>query len=120
MNNTTLEKFMIGMEQRIAAQMLSPSVIIEFQPGYYDQIEMKLRGYIWSEPLQHLTIQYPANWWEGVKKRWFTPRMLTRWPVLYTVHEIDIKTLYPNYRPSIPDQEYTLGIYHDSFDGLIE
>ena len=32
----------------------------------------------------HIDIEYPSNWWEAFKDRWFSEWMLNRWPVKMT------------------------------------
>ena len=38
-------------------------------------------------------IKYPADWWQSFKERWYPNWAKKRWPVCYTVFDIEI--LYP-------------------------
>lgn len=102
--SVVLEKLKIGAEIALSPYLLDVHVVVEC-------LAMKVRGFIWSEQHQHIEIKYPRDWWQAFKERWFSKRMLERWPVEYKMHNIDVKTLYPNYRPSIPDQEYRIRLF---------
>lgn len=45
-----------------------------------------------------LTIQYPADWWQALKKRWFPCWALQRWPVRMHVHTVTASIQYRNPR----------------------
>lgn len=70
-----------------------------------------IRSYILSEQLNNIRreVEYPSDWWQAFKGRWFTKKMLKRWPVKMKKHviDIDIKALYPELtaKISIPDTQ---------------
>lgn len=41
-------------------------------------------------------VEYPANWWQHFKERFFPNWALEKWPVLYKTESITIKALFPN------------------------
>ena len=47
--------------------------------------------------IQHY-IRYPKDWWEAVKERWFPVWLIKKFPVQYTVIDID----YPRYKAVCP------------------
>lgn len=71
-----------------------------------DNILSRVRGYIWAEQLAQHIVEYPADWWQALKARWFPTWALRRWPVRKTRHKIDLKAIYPKLRLARPDEPY--------------
>lgn len=105
----TLEKLRLRLQQVLSRELLDVQVDIE--DSFFDSIIVTLQGFIWSTQEQHVEIEYPCDWWQAFKERWFGLWLLRRWPVEYKRHVLDIKTLYPNFRPVVSDQAYRLGIF---------
>lgn len=56
-----------------------------------------------GEQLHTISVNYPADWWQHFKLRWF-PKWLTRkYPVEYKTVSYDIKALYSTLKPSLPE-----------------
>ena len=72
---------------------------VDISRDFADAVEFSIRGYIWQEKLNHTEIEYPADWWQAFKKRWFPKWLLNRYPVKNILHVIDIAAMYPNYKP---------------------
>ena len=79
---------------------------------------MRIKGFVWAEEksAQYQKIQYPYNWWEAFKERWFTKQMLKMWPVKYKIIVIDVKTIYPTLKAKIPKHERVLSIRRFDYD----
>ena len=107
----TLEKLEFGIRQVLSKHFLDMQFKVKAESLFSDII-VSIRGFIWSTQHQHVEIEYPRDWWQAFKERWFGPWLLKRWPVEYKRHVLDIKALYPNFRP-IPDQEYRLRIFRE-------
>ena len=73
-----------------------------------DNIRIEVRGFVWEEQLERRETSYPADWWQAFKERWFPEWAQRRWPIKYTHYIVDIKALYPDLHPSIPDREYRI------------
>ena len=43
-----------------------------------------------------VTIEYPADWWQAFKKRWFPGWALERWPVLLQCHKVETHRVCPH------------------------
>jgi hypothetical protein len=109
MNNTArLEKVKIGLQQALSEHLLDVSV--NFDYGVAPHIVAQVRGYIWGESVEPRTIKHPRDWWQAFKERWSPRWALRRWPVVYTVHDISAKVLYPNLRVQLPREKYSLVI----------
>lgn len=77
---------------------------------HFDVIEViagrmafRLAATILSEP-QNYKIKHPANWWEAVKERFLPDKLKKKYPVKYTVYDINVRTFYP--KTSLPDLEH--------------
>ncbi len=69
-----------------------------------------LNGFIWGEKLEPKKIQYPRDWFQAFKERWYPKRLLRRWPVLLTTHLITAYALYPDFRRAMPNERSVMDI----------
>lgn len=109
-----LERMQIGLNQMVSSDVLSNlRAHIEYTADY---CAIELRTFVWAEKeeQQKQTVKYPANWWQGVKERWFPKWALKRWPVVYTVFTYSVKVLYPQLNVSLPNQT---AVFMVSVDG---
>lgn len=75
-------------------------------------IERDCRGYIETIVARFLSdnqdynkvIEYPSDWWQAFKDRWFPDWLKRRYPVTMTVHEISAHTIYPHIKVAKPEQ----------------
>lgn len=104
-----LEKLKIGLQAFISNELIDASVDIA-RDYLTNHIAVEIRGYIWSEKetVQKQSVSFPSNWKESFKQRWFSRWMLAKWPVKYTKFCVDVKAIYPEFRPSLPNQTYRL------------
>lgn len=106
-----LEKIKIAIVQRISNRLLDQIVeVSEIDSFIHDAIDLRLHGYLWGETAKAEPIQYPSDWWQAFKQRWFPRWALARWPVRLTTHHITLRTLYPNFRISMPSEAHVLKI----------
>lgn len=113
-----LEKLRIRLHYNISSYLLSPEVLIDYDSSFIDDIGIAIKGFIWAEQIERIEIKYPLNWWQAFKDRWFAGWMLKRWPVEYKINLIDVKSLYPNFRPSIPSEASFLALFRsDHLEG---
>lgn len=105
----TLEKIKIATIKRVSEHLLDPSVTFSDVDGFIsDDIDIMVKGYIWGETGKTETIRYPRTWWDAFKVRWFSAGMIAHWPADFTIHEISTKTLYPNFKISLPRETSVL------------
>lgn len=114
MSIVELERIRLGVQLALSEHLLDARVDIERM--IIDHFTVSLRGYLWGEKVHNETIKYPRDWYQSFKARWFPAWALRRWPVVYTVHTIDITALYPDLRISVPDNRHTLILHHSTGD----
>lgn len=73
--------------------------------SFYDEAARKmvaeLSFKIATKKFEAKTVRFPADWWEAFKNRWFTPRMLKRWPVKFSEVTLEANAYHPSV--AIPD-----------------
>ena len=104
-----LEKLKIGLKTYISEELLDAGV--EMEQTYIGHITALIHGYVWGESVgEPKIIRYPRDWWQAVKMRWFPRWALRRWPAIETVHHIDAKVFYPNFRVSLPKEKNWMSV----------
>ncbi len=103
----TLTKLRIGLETMISEEFLINGDVNFVEDFTNRAIRVQIRGYLWSEEVDETGISYPQDWWQAFKDRWFTRRMLARWPVIFTNITVSTRALYPGFKPAIPDHQFT-------------
>ena len=93
-----LERLRFRMGEFITKESLT-FVTVEFLENHFtDSIIFNWRAAIAGQGLR--TIQYPKDWWQSFKERWFPKKFKKRWPIEYKI--IDIYALYPSI--AMPDK----------------
>jgi len=100
--NVDLEKIKIGIYHRVEGKLIDCRVDVSEYEGFVcDAVDAKLTGFLWGERGEPLIIEYPENWIEGIKARWFPAWLKKRFPVRLVSHSITTRTLYPHFRISL-------------------
>lgn len=121
MNQTSktvsLEKIRFGMQQVFSDHFLGAQAE-SFVDHLVGQFGVRVSGYLWGESVKSYTVRYPRDWKEALKEKWYEiDDYYLRWlpesfkrkhPVIYTVHNFDLKALYPDIKVSLPDNRHTL------------
>ena len=113
MYKAQLEKLKIGLVQQISQHLLDVSVDADdISKQIVGDIVMQVRGYVWAEQesVRHQEIRYPKDWWQAAKGRWFPAWARSRWPVEDKVVVIDVRAIYPEFRPAVPKERVVLHI----------
>ena len=115
-DEVTLEKLRLGIHQVVSPWLLDAEVRA-MESIISDQIEIAVRGAVWSEKVPDvLTYKWPADWWQAFKDRWFPAWALARWPVEWEAHTVDFKIIYPGFRASVPHEEFRIRAFVDGTD----
>ncbi len=87
------------VNQRHLAQLVDMEIICK---RIGENLVYQLQGCLLGEQARQEICEYPADWFEAFKERWYPRRALVRWPVKRTKYIVNIKAVYPDYRPSLP------------------
>ena len=89
----------------------------EFEDHYTNRIVYEFKKRIASECLEKVEHQYPKDWIQSIKHRWFPNWLLKFFPVEYQVIKIDVLALYP--KISLPNKDHVVIAIIDPFS-LVE
>lgn len=106
-NTVELEKIRMGMIQTFSEYLLDVDMEI-IQRHITDAFSVNIKGYLWGEEAAKREIQYPQDWWQAFKERWFPKCLLKKYPVIYTHIVMEAKAIYPNFRQSLPNESCTI------------
>src|SRR5690242_19260424 len=103
-----LEKIKLAIAEGVSGELLDAMIEHKYFCDDFIKNRMTLlvHGYVWGESGETRTIRYPATWWDALKQRWFPRWLLARYPATYREHEISLKTLYPNFKISMPHETH--------------
>lgn len=83
-----------------------------------ERLTMTVVSNVLAEHLGAEAVSFPADWWQGVKARWFPAWALKRWPVQRRTIKLDAYELHPRLRVADGDRHPRV-IVSDSFaEGL--
>lgn len=60
-----------------------------------------IRQKVFGRKLKEITCEWPADWWQAFRARWFPRWWLRRWPVRYERRQLVAHELYPELK--MPD-----------------
>ncbi len=71
------------------------SSVSQYYDIYLRGMVVNLTRSVWSRRIGLDTIEYPADWWQAFKERFFPAWMIRRWPVKMTTVNIEAWHEYP-------------------------
>ena len=111
-----LEQLRVGLVQEISKELLGVRCGIDQVSDFIrDSLRLQVHGFVWAEKesARHQEIKYPCDWWAAFKVRWFPQWALRRWPAEYKKIVIDVKAIYPEFRPALPKEPLVLCIQRE-------
>ena len=109
-----LESLKLMAEAYVSAELLDQLAngckVGVFWNDILDGLVVKLTARITSQELDCIMVEYPMNWWEAFKERWFPAWVKARWPVTWLVRTVTSYGLYP--KVAMPHQCSTIYIQH--------
>jgi hypothetical protein len=111
-----LEKIRFGLQTRLSKEIANAEVRW-YEDHLTDTIVFEVRGFVWAEKksAKEFNYEFPADWWQAFKARWFPAWAKKRWPVQMQKIHIDVKAIYPEFRPAMPQEQYRLMIHKAEF-----
>jgi hypothetical protein len=90
---------------------ISRGELLQYQGFYASErlapmnADMLVRNFVmtWAGMQSTHSVQYPANWWEAVKERWFPVWAQARWPVRRITWTVDAWRLFRNLPAHVQD-----------------
>jgi len=105
-----LEKVRISVENEVPRETLIDMTVECIEDRIVGRFRYQLRGYLWGERIGKQSCEWPADWWQHFKQRWFPRWALRRWPVMMARRDFVAKALYPDYKAFSPEQRIALAM----------
>ena len=100
-----LERLKYAIQQVVTNECLRDIAEVKIIEDYLmDSIRILICDLVWGEHVteEHREVEYPADWWQAFKERWFPAWLIERYPVKYHTERIEVRwtyKAYPNFRP---------------------
>jgi len=95
-----LEKIKFGFMQIMSKHFLDSG--IDARWNMMGDLEIMCTGYLLGEPQPDIDIEYPKDWWQAFKERWFPKWLLNKYPVIKRYHTLRRNIVYPELKVSLP------------------
>ena len=98
----TLERMHFAIQRVIVGYDLEKiDYDLEYEGRLGVDMYIRMHTHIYGEPgkAYEEIIEYPSDWWQGLKERWFSKWLKERYPVKKERRVVSVKTLYPNIKP---------------------
>ncbi len=92
---------------------IGPQVDISAMDYLCDSLTLRIVQMVYGRTMEKVEVEYPADWWQAFRERWFPAWVLRRWPVKKTVVRLEAKELYP--KLSVPDYQPQLQLYKHTY-----
>jgi hypothetical protein len=112
-----LEKLRFCIVSRISSEFAKDCDIDSYLDFYSDMVVARVAGFVYGEERPGVVEHKPADWWEAFKSQYFSDWLLDRYPVKYKTYRVDVRCIYPDFRPAMPDKKHYLSIYSE---GLVD
>ena len=99
-----LERMRYAIDGAVSLECLEQSAIgveatVDLLCG---QLRTQLDWIVAGEELEHIKAEWPRDWWQAFRARWFPAWALKRWPVVMAWAEMRADAVYP--KISLPDK----------------
>jgi len=74
---------------------LEPEIMLQYNPIWSGMVA-SIKARIYGEQMIYDEIEYPSDWWQAFKERWFPTWAKKRWPVRHEKYIFDARFLYPS------------------------
>lgn len=106
-----LEKFALELRTLLNEKYLMDTEV-SIERSYMEfamrTVCLQVKGFVWAEDKGRQEIRYPKDWIEAFKARWFPKWALKRWPVKMQVDVVDMKVIFPDYRPLVDGARFRM------------
>lgn len=108
----TLERFKLAATAFITDELLQhfaevPKIRASMHASYLlDGLTLQVVQTVWGREAERVDVEYPADWWQAFKKRWFPEWAKRRWPVNMTKVALVARELYPDV--AMPDKSHVI------------
>lgn len=91
--------------------------LVSRRDHYTDQLIYELEGYIWGQEAERVEVRvdYPLDWWQAFKERWFPVFLIRRFPVKRKKirKALVAEVLYPDLNIVEPNRPYVVKVFKE-------
>jgi len=93
------------LDSRLAQFAIDPKVEIVSQVEWAaESIAIRIEQQVFGREVQRQECEWPRDWWQAFKERWYPAWAKRRWPVEYERYVITARELYP--QMALPSDRY--------------
>jgi hypothetical protein len=97
-----LHRLPISAQQKISAELLlRNSRLIQERIG--PDLLLRMVSMVWADEPKQVAVEFPADWWQHFKQRWFPKWALKRWPVKMARKVMEAQHYYPQLPQTAPE-----------------
>lgn len=109
MGTGTLEQIKVKCQVIADKYLLDGTAEVEqWVADMLEVLEVSVRGYLFGEDIKEIEVEYPADWWESFKDRWFPKWWLKKHPITKETVKLEAKLLYTEFKPLIPKEKHKI------------
>ena len=115
METVTLERMRIAATMQISKDLVEHFAMppkVDIASGVdliSNAITLRVVQMVYGRTMEEVRAEYPVDWWQAFKERWFPAWAKKRWPVEWVRVRLEAKELYP--KLSVPDYQPYLQLY---------
>ena len=97
-----IRRVKLAVEKLVFLMILTPGLVADtninvdvFRDDMQDELVARLTMRLPTEDLRRIVCEWPADWWQAFKERWFPKWITGLFPVRYNHEEIVARAVYP-------------------------
>jgi len=100
-----LEKIKLECARVVSDHLLGVKARVDLMHEIPNHFRVSVKGHLWGDKHPDKVVRYPASWWDHFKFSKFPEWAKRRWPPKFTYEKFSFNTLYPDFKPSLPDEK---------------
>ena len=110
MSTVDLEQLRYGVQAKLSKQLLQ-ECDVKFVTDVASDLLIYASTRFFTEKVGVKEVKYPATWWQMFKKQYFPGWLLQRFPVKEKVVTLDMRVIYPDFKPALKNERYVAKYY---------
>ena len=108
LTNVELENLKFTLRERINKDLFSRASFDIVEDVIMDTLTLELKVNVFAEHVGRNICEFPENWWQAFKDRWFPVWLKKLSPVRMTRFTVDVHCAYPHFVPAVDSESQFL------------
>lgn len=91
-----LERWKVSATQILSREFAEQADARLIEDVIAPHLILRITQTIWGYKVGERVVEWPADWWQALKDRWFPRWALARWPVVHARETIEARDLFPH------------------------